>query len=126
MPLSTATDAPWRVLLVMPDQWPRALLRAELIERGRDAVGARNLEEAMLCGPSLERGPVRVLVIDQSLCDDGSQALLKSLLSRHPGAKVLLLGRPTLPTPRGPWIEVIERPTRIGEVATEVERLAHG
>lgn len=29
-----------RVLILQPDHWPRALLRAELREAGYDAVGA--------------------------------------------------------------------------------------
>src|SRR5690242_17989066 len=37
--MSTLPDTPPRVLLVMSDHWPRALIRAELIERGLDAVG---------------------------------------------------------------------------------------
>src|SRR5512142_2916514 len=38
---------PPRILVVMPAQWPRALVRAELRERGYDAAGARDLLEAL-------------------------------------------------------------------------------
>src|SRR5205823_12378760 len=46
------------ILLVLHDQWPRSLLRAELIERGYDAVGAPDLRTAFRL-PSLgePRGP---------------------------------------------------------------------
>src|SRR4051812_45044558 len=36
-----------RVLIVMAAQWPRALIRAALQETGYDALGARDLDEAL-------------------------------------------------------------------------------
>src|SRR3954470_19927901 len=54
---------PPRVLLVMPDQWPRALLRAALRDAGYDAVGAPGLSAALRYRPAVaDRGPVRLVV----------------------------------------------------------------
>ena len=68
---------PPRILLVMPEHWPRALLRAELIERGYDVVGTPDLATALLVRPVEEdRGPVRVIVIDQDVMVEPQNRLL--------------------------------------------------
>jgi Response regulators consisting of a CheY-like receiver domain and a winged-helix DNA-binding domain len=62
-----APAQPPRVLLVMPEQWPRALLRAELRERGYDALGAPGVAAALAYPVSAPaRGPVRLILIDQA------------------------------------------------------------
>src|SRR3954454_21547300 len=76
---------PPRVLLVMPEQWPRALLRAALREAGYDALGAPGLPGAIRypVHPG-DRGPVRLVLLDQAaLADDEAAALLGTLLHRH-------------------------------------------
>ena len=37
-----------KVWIVSADQWPRAYLRAELIERGYDAVGFVTMKDALI------------------------------------------------------------------------------
>ena len=85
---------PPRVLVVMPAQWPRALLRAELRERGYDAAGARDLLEALSEDEPAE-GPVRLILIDQDALAEGDAQLLLDLVRRlvghHPAATVFLL-----------------------------------
>jgi hypothetical protein len=59
---------PPRVLLVMPDRWHRALLRAQLRELGYDALGAPDLAGGLLYpAPEPERGPVALIVVDQAV-----------------------------------------------------------
>ncbi|SRR5712692_1196848 len=113
---------PPRILLVMPEHWPRALLRAELIERGYDVVGTPDLPAALLSRPvEKDRGPVRVIVIDQDVLVEPQSRLLDLLASRHPNARLVLLGRAQLETPPGAWRQILRRPALIGEIASAVE-----
>src|SRR6266581_4880723 len=58
------TPAP-RILVVSGEQWPRALVRAQLDEAGYDAIGARTLSRALRHPPDdAERGPLRLVVVD--------------------------------------------------------------
>jgi hypothetical protein len=120
--------APPRVLVVMPAQWQRALLRAALREVGYDAVGAHHLVESFR-SPAVEagRGPVRLIVVDDSALGDGGDRvladLLTQLLERHPDAATLLIARSTHAAPAGPWHHVLRRPLSIGEIVRAVETL---
>ena len=56
---------PPRILVVSREQWPRALLRAQLGEAGYDAIGTGTLSRALRHAPDdAERGPLRVVVVD--------------------------------------------------------------
>ena len=115
---------PPRILVVMPAQWPRALLRAELRERGYDAAGARDLLEAL--GESGPAGaPVRLILIDQDALAEGDPALLHDLVQRlvehHPAAAVVLLAGTMHKAPEGPWQQVLRRPMSISDIVTAVQ-----
>jgi DNA-binding response OmpR family regulator len=111
------------VLIVMSDQWPRALLRAALREQGYDAVGTRNLTSALrIRRDEPERGPVQLIVVDQpALAGAGSQ--LNELLNRHRAPATLLLARSTQAIPEGNWAKIIRRPVSIADIVTAVESL---
>lgn len=113
-----------RVLVVMPAQWPRALIRAELREAGYDAVGARDLLEAL--GTPDAPGPFRLILLDQSALSDGDPAVLRELLdrlvSRHDGTRVLLLAGTTHEAPEGPWLQVLRRPMSISDIVAAIGR----
>ena len=115
---------PPRVLVVMPAQWPRALLRAELRERGYDAAGARDLLEALSEDEPAE-GPVRLILIDQDALTEGDAQLLRDLVHRlvehHPAATVILLAGTTHKEPEGPWQQVLRRPMSISDIVTAVQ-----
>jgi hypothetical protein len=112
-----------RILLVMPEHWPRALLRAELIERGYDVVGAPDLATALLCRPSeKDRGPVRVILIDQDALVEPQIRLFDLLVSRHPQPRLVLLARAQLETPPGDWHTIVRKPALIGQIASAVEQ----
>ena len=115
---------PPRVLVVMPAQWPRALLRAELRERGYDAAGARDLLEALSDGEPAE-GPVRLILIDQDALTEGDAQLLRDLVHRlvehHPAATVILLAGTMHKEPEGPWQQVLRRPMSISDIVTAVQ-----
>jgi hypothetical protein len=113
---------PPRVLIVMPEQWPRALLRAGLREIGYDAVGTRTLASALRISPDEpDRGPVRLVIIDQSVLGAGADAQLAELLARHRSPATILLARPTLAEPGGPWQRVLPRPVSVGEIVAAAQ-----
>jgi hypothetical protein len=108
----------------MPTQWPRALLRAELREAGYDALGARDLDEA-LTYPRDEagRGPVRVLIVDQALIPSSSDPRLLALLQTHPEAQTVLLAGAFQPPLPGPWRQVLRHPTTIADISRTAQQL---
>jgi CheY-like chemotaxis protein len=118
--------SPPRVLIVIPAQWTRALLRAELRESGYDAVGARDLLEALGTG-SEGPEPVRLILLDQEALAAGDAELLRDLLDRlrerHPGASLVLLAGTTHKAPDGPFEQVLRRPMSIDDIVRAIERV---
>ncbi len=113
-----------RVIIVMVDQWPRALLRAALRDVGYDAVGTRSLETALrLPDVEVDRGPVRLIVIDQSAVGNTSGSELEELLSRHRTSATLLLASATVDAPAGPWGRVLRRPVSVADIVAAVEAM---
>jgi DNA-binding NtrC family response regulator len=95
------------------EQWPRALLRAELIERGFDAVGYVTVRDAIDSLP--ERHPDAIIV------DLRGQPM--PLVERLPklGVPVIVIGGAVelSELPPGEWI-VLRRPVSVGEIADRV------
>jgi hypothetical protein len=119
-----------RVLLIVPEHWPRALLRAALRETGYDAVGAPGLAGALhYRATDPDRGPVRLLVIDQdALRAPEAERELAALIDRHRGPALMLLakgGATPLPPVAGEtdWRRIVRRPASIAEVADAVREL---
>ena len=118
------TELPARVVIVSHEQWARAGLRAELRERGVDAVGVRDIPEALTQHPHSERGPVRLLIIDQdTLRDDVHAGMLGRVRVRLGDPHVILLSHATRETPPGDWTVILRRPVTIGAVVDAVQRL---
>ena len=112
---------PPRVLIVMPDQWTRVLLRAALREVGYDAVGTRTLQSAMRIRVSeIDRSGVKLIIIDQDTVND--MVAVKELLQRH-RAPAVLVARRTSATPAGPWQRVLYRPVSIDEIVGAVQSI---
>jgi hypothetical protein len=115
----------------MPEQWPRALLRAALREVGYDALGAPGLAGALRYRVQASgRGPVRLVLVDQAVLQgDEGPSLLTTLLRRHEEPAAILLAR-AMSTPRSleeavaaPWTRVIRRPVSIDSIVTAVQDL---
>ena len=125
-----AVPAPPRVLLVMADQWPRALLRAALREVGYDALGAPGLPGALHYGAQAEgRGAVRLVLVDQAALAEDSAALLAALVRRFERPALVLLAR-AIPVqgvsdaaPAAQWARVIRRPVSIEGIVTAVREI---
>lgn len=119
---------PPRVLLVMPEQWPRALLRAALRELGYDAVGAPSVEAALMYPPQAPgRGPVRLILLDQSaLASPESAELLEPLSRRHENPARVLLARAGSDQSGSDdaatrWDHVVHRPVSVADLAAAVQ-----
>lgn len=112
--------APPRVLIVMADQRLRPLLRAALRQIGYDALGARDIEEA-LSYPVADRGrgPVRLIIHDQAL-QDIPESLWTRLIDRYSQPATLLLASALAPHSSCSGA-VIQRPTSIAEIARAVQ-----
>lgn len=96
------------VWIIDSEQWPRALLRAELIERGFDAVGYVRVADAV---------PARfpdAIVVELRDVDRGEVAQLFQL-------GVPVIGIASTPEPDWledfPWSRLFYRPVSLGEIA---------
>ena len=113
------------IWIVNAAHWPRAFLRAELIERGYDATGFVTLEDAvhrLRLTRVRERRPA-LLVLDrhEQAMDESASALL-----HQAGVPVLAVADLAHPSGDriGPIVEVLHRPLTIGNIADAVERIA--
>jgi hypothetical protein len=113
------------VWVIGSDLWPRAYLRAELIERGFDAVGFVSVRDAVInLFTQRRRRPALVV------CDLHEQALderLSGALFKAGVPVVAIAGAPEADDPRVrglPWAAFLRRPITIGTVADTVARLA--
>ena len=115
---------PPRVLLIMPDQWPRAHLRAALREVGYDAVGTRDLQNALRIAPTAAgRGPVQLVVLDQHAIHAHADALLDDLRGRFADPRFLLIASAASAHPAGEWNDVVTRPLSVAELVAAVQSL---
>lgn len=111
------------VWIVDGEQWPRAMLRAELIERGHDAVGFIALGDALA---RLGRGPEPdpdVIVLElrgQRVRQEEADTLARSGIAVIVIAGTVELNDPAIPRLKGSTI--LKRPVSIGEIADRVER----
>jgi hypothetical protein len=113
------------VWIVDADQWPRACLRAELIERGYDAIGfvtLRHAAAALAMGGAGDPHP-RVIVVD--LTGQTRRATVLAALARTGARLIATGGAVELAEPELaaiPWAAVLPRPVTLGALADAVER----
>jgi hypothetical protein len=99
------------VWIIDAEHWPRALLRAELIDRGFDAVGFVSVDDALRTIPS--RWPDVIVVELRTLARREAERLF--------GASIPVIG--LAPASHEPWIDelpfakMLRRPVSIGEIA---------
>ncbi len=114
---------PPRVLIVTPARTTRALLGAELRERGYDAVGAATIGTALRI-PRDEKGhgPVRLVIVADAEAHD----VPANARERFGECLTLLVARGGGRTATGittGWDRVLHRPVSIGEIAAAAETL---
>jgi len=110
------------IWIISSQHWPRVYLRAELIERGFDAVGFVDLEQALtaLYHPYYVKPQMIVLDLFQLR---GRQHGIPALM-RFAVPTVVLGGAVELNEERVKkfdWVAVIQRPVTIGGIADMVE-----
>jgi hypothetical protein len=112
------------VFIIDSLHWPRAYLRAELIERGLDAVGFINPQQALavLNHPWYPRP--RLIVLE--LFELEAKRSEIAAVARFGIPTIVLVGAVQMNEQwiRGcEWADVIQRPFRVGDVADSAEKL---
>jgi DNA-binding NtrC family response regulator len=121
MTMTREDDGP-AVWLIDSDQWPRALLRAELIERGYDAIGFTSVEEA-IGRLAVQRGRRPRLV----LVDLAGQALTRGGVALLSAGDVPVIGIAGAVDAAGAperlgLSALMRRPVSLGDIADAVAR----
>jgi hypothetical protein len=105
------------VFIIARDWTLRAGLRAELRERGIDALGMASAEDA---GRAFAEGPTPAVVVLEATAEFAGDSAVQSLVKRVPA--VLIASRTeTVPLP--PAAAVFYRPVSIGEIVDRVLEL---
>lgn len=114
-----------RVWIVDRQQWPRALLRGELLESGLDVVGFVTVEDALVALVSATAPRPDLIVIELKGLVVGDDESLNRLAQT--GIPVMLLGGEVelnSDTVRlGKWMAILKRPFTLGQVLQVVRRL---
>jgi hypothetical protein len=112
-----------RVWVIGSDHWPRAYLRAELIERGLDAIGFVTLRDA-LARLVVERPRPALAIVDLHEQPTTDRALSTLLGAGFPVIAIGGAGEWADPGLRArPWALFLRRPLTIGAVADAAQRL---
>ena len=115
---------PASVWIVDSQHWPRACLRAELIERGYDAIGYVEIDQALAAMTSSGRPRPRVIVVelrDQVLTPPILESLADSKVPAIALAGTIELNQPLVRDFN--WTALLQRPLTLGSVADAVERV---
>ncbi len=110
------------IWVISGEQWLRACIRAELIERGYEAVGFYTLADA---GNEIGRRSRP----DVILVDLHGQVINPSEMEGMASLQIPIVGIAALDAPADPritqftWAEMLRRPLTIGEVADKIEDL---
>jgi DNA-binding response OmpR family regulator len=108
-----------RVWIVNADHWPRAYLRAELIERGYDATGFEDLQDVVIRLGL--RAPRPELLVVEAPTGELPMGLRQFLAAQNvPVLAVVAAGAETRALDLD--IEPLRRPLTIGAIADAVER----
>jgi hypothetical protein len=99
-------------------------LRAALRHEGYDALGARDLKEALLYSDEeeRERGPVRLIIFDRDVLE-GHDSLVAKLTGRYPEALAMVLESAFHPSVEGSWPRVLRHPVTIADIVQTVQEL---
>jgi hypothetical protein len=113
--------------VIAAERGPRAALRAELIERGHDAIGFETLRDAVLAGrlPGADAPALVVMDLQDQAVDD---PLLDALFVTGPPV-VAVAGATEEGDARlraRPWARWLRRPITLGAIADAVAHIATG
>src|SRR5947209_20330994 len=102
------------VWIIDSEQWPRALLRAELIELGFDAPGFLTLGDAFAAGPSRLPDVIVVEARGQALTPERVARLFDLRVPVLLIGGALELNEPWLR--HFPWAAILQRPISLGAI----------
>jgi len=111
-----------RIWIVSADHWPRACLRAELIERGYDAVGFVTMKDALFRLMLARSGRPTLLVVDLQ-AQTPNERMRATLFGEHVPVLVVADGAHREVDPLGPAVRTLRRPVTIGAIADTVDRV---
>lgn len=112
------------IWIIDSQQWPRAYLRAELIERGFEAVGYTDLAGAVAALRLPARDRPRALVLESR--DQVIETGLLDAIMRTGIPVILLVGSVEVNEPamkKYEWAAVMRRPVSIGAIADKVQEV---
>jgi DNA-binding response OmpR family regulator len=108
------------VFVIARDWKLRAALRAELRERGVDALGMESGEDT---GRALARGPMPAVVVLEAIASLLTDPALQRLVERVPTVVVASRTESLALPPSGPRVTLLYRPVRIGDIVARVMAL---
>jgi len=107
------------------EQWPRACLRAELIERGYDAYGFINIADA-LDSLSRDASPKPEIIVLELRGQSLTSELIQGI--RNLQVPTIVLGGSTEFTEplvqQSSWEVILKRPVSLGQVADVVQKIS--
>ena len=110
--------------LIDSEQWPRACLRAELIERGYDPRGFITIRDALASLPRDESSMPELIILELR-----GQSLNRQLVEEFANLRIptiVLGGNAELNEPliqQNQWAAVLRRPVSLGNIADAVEKI---
>jgi hypothetical protein len=113
MKVALGPDVMPSALIVMPEHWTAALLKAELLERGWDAACAPSMAEGLVLAAGRK---ISVALVDQAALSSRDPRLLAWAVA-HEGMRLVLLTGAMTEQARGPWQRVLRRPLSLGAIA---------
>jgi hypothetical protein len=112
----------WQIWIVGSEHWPRAFLRAELIERGHDAVGFDTLGDAVTGLATSPSSRPDLIVLDLHELPVADEELVGSLF-RYGVPIVAIAGAAEAGDERlrdHPWAGFLRRPITIGAIVESI------
>jgi hypothetical protein len=121
---SSARPVVW---IVGVEHWPRACLRAELIERGYDAIGFETIGAVLLELARARAVPPRLLIVDLAGQDFAGGQLAALARTRRPIVGIAgAVERDQEVVRRFAWSALFVRPVSLGVIAHVAERTLAG
>jgi DNA-binding NtrC family response regulator len=118
-----ATERPLTVWIIDSEQWPRACLRAELIERGYDAVGFTEIKRALMALRNRRRILPDVIVLELR----GQEVTRRGLETLMAKAPVIVIGGAQElndPLTQGfTFAAILKRPVTLGRIVDVIDKI---
>jgi|SRR5215471_14927243 len=121
---TSAQGSPQTIWIIDSEQWPRACLRAELIERGYDAIGFTEIKGALSGLRSRRRKSPNVIVLE--LRGQKVKREILGALTAIPAPLIVIGGAQELNHPlikEFAFPTILRRPVTLGSVADVIDAI---